>query len=111
MILSQGNKKIHHVIRHGLGWIFILTLSLFHAPEVLSQNGPGGVGNNTNNKLWLRADSVLGKSNGDPVDLWRDMSGNSNDFSQSVTTYRPLFQTNAINGFCALVLDGPGDFL
>ena len=72
--------------------------------------GPGGVGDATNNQLWLRADD-LSLSDGAAVSTWSDVSGNSLTASSSgVSAEEPTFNTNVINGFPSISFDG-GDFL
>ncbi len=72
--------------------------------------GPGGVGDNTTLKLWLKADD-LSLNNGDPVANWPDASGNGNDASQVLGANQPTFSTNVINGKPAVSFDGINDYL
>ncbi|MFH2141487.1 MAG: Calx-beta domain-containing protein [Bacteroidota bacterium] len=60
-------------------------------------SGPGGVGNSSNNVFWLKADAITGLSDGNDVTLWADQSGNSNDISQSNTSYTPRYYSNILN--------------
>jgi hypothetical protein len=60
--------------------------------------GPGGVGDDETNIVWLDADRITGVSNGADLTSWSDVSGNSNDFSES-STFSPTYQTNVVNGF------------
>src|SRR6056297_2744156 len=76
----------------------------------LSQTGPGGVGNDTTNLLWLRADAISGYNNGDPLDTWIDTSGNQNHGEQTGTA-RPTYETNIINGLPAIYFDGVDDYI
>lgn len=46
---------------------------------------------------WWAADS-LSLNNDDAVASWPDLSGNSHDFSQSNSSYKPVFKTNRVNG-------------
>ena len=72
--------------------------------------GPGGVGDATNNQLWLRADD-LGLTDGAAVTSWADVSGNTLTASSSgVAAEEPTFNTNTVNGFPSVSFDG-GDFL
>ncbi len=72
--------------------------------------GPGGVGDATNNQLWLRA-SDLSLTDGAAVSSWSDVSGNSLTANSSgVTAEEPTFNTNDVNGFPSISFDG-GDFL
>lgn len=68
-----------------------------------SQTGPGGVGNSegTNgqpkNILWLDA-SKLGLADGADVSTWTDLSGNTNNATQTTTNNMPIMATGIING-------------
>ncbi|OEK04570.1 hypothetical protein BFP71_13980 [Roseivirga misakiensis] len=72
--------------------MLLFNLSLF------AQTGPGGVGSNTNNILWLKADEITGLSNGQDVQTWSDFSGNGNTLTQPDASFSPVFQTGQING-------------
>ncbi len=74
-----------------------------------SQTGPGGVGNTTNNGLWLRAD-ILALANGDPVSSWNDASGNGNNAIQLTGGIQPIFNTvGSMNGMPTVQFDGNND--
>lgn len=80
--------------------------------SLTAQTGPGGVGDNTDNILWLRADQGTGTATntGDPVANWSDTSGNDHDFTGSAgNSSKPEFQKNAINGYPAIDFTGDGD--
>ncbi len=49
-------------------------------------------------QLWLKADSLTSKSNGDPVSSWTDSSGNDNNAVQADSGRYPTYAANAING-------------
>lgn len=93
-----------------------LTAAIIFASLTYAQTGPGGVGNATGansqpqNVMWFAADS-LNLSNGDPVSIWNDISGNGNDAEQSVSASQPTFTTGEINGLPAVVFDGTNDFM
>ncbi|PWH85298.1 T9SS type A sorting domain-containing protein [Brumimicrobium oceani] len=71
-----------------------------------AQFGPGGVGNSTNNGLWLKADDLT-LSNGAPVAAWNDRSGNGNNAGNSLTNEQPVFRTSsAINNRPSVYFDG-----
>lgn len=81
---------------------------------VLSGNaGPAGVGNSTNNKLWLRSGSGtfsdLGVTNavtGGTINQWNDFSGNNNHAIQNTAGNRPIYRTGQDNGRPALEFTG-----
>ncbi len=75
-----------------------------------AQTGPGGVGDQTSNILWLDA-SQLNLNNNDPVSSWSDVSGNSNHATQAISGQQPLYQSSGINGKPALRFDGVNDYL
>lgn len=77
---------------------------------MLGNTGPGGVGNSTNNKLWLRAND-LSLANGAAVASWSDVSGNSLTASNPTAGERPTFVTASANGFPSLSFDGTTDNL
>ena len=74
--------------------------------------GPGGVGNDTENDLWLRADKgVLNiggteASPGQSVQTWNDQSGNDNHVTQLTIPDQPLLVGNTINGQPMLSFNG-----
>ncbi len=85
----------------------ITLLVILQSMLCFSQTGPGGVGNNSNNILWLRADN-LNLANGAAVAAWDDASGNSNDASQGTAGNRPVYVlSNAdFNGKPTVTFDG-----
>ena len=62
--------------------------------------GPGGVGTQFTNVLWLRADAGVedasgnAPGNGDRVQVWRDQSGNNADVSAPSAGERPFFRSS-----------------
>ncbi|GAH01427.1 unnamed protein product, partial [marine sediment metagenome] len=72
--------------------------------------GPGGVGADNSNLLWLRADLIDGLSDGDNVSTWVDTSGNNNDAVQSFSANQPTYQTNEINGKPSVRFDDGNDY-
>lgn len=96
---------------------FRLFLCLVSIPVLLiGQTGPGGVGNVTDNVLWLRADAgTIGNNNTDPVSYWSDQSGNLNDVWQANVNQQPLYFENFMNGYPSVRFDnnfipGQNDF-
>ncbi len=75
-------------------------------------SGPGGVGNPSENDLWLRADKgVLNSGDtealpGQSIQTWNDQSGNDNHVTQGTAGNQPLLIGNAINGRPMLTFNG-----
>lgn len=55
---------------------------------------------------WVKADSIVGLEDGDPVAAWEDQSGNGYNFIQGVAGLRPLWRNPVINGLPAIQFDG-----
>ena len=90
--------------------ITLITFLLFIIP-IRAQTGPGGVGNFTDNGLWLRADA-LELNDGDAVDFWPDESGNVNDAEQTNSSFQPIYtRRSTLNAMPAVRLDGNDDRL
>ena len=62
-------------------------------------------------QIWLAANKITGLSDGDVVTTWSDSSGQSNDFTQSTASKKPLYKTNIFNTRPAIKFDGVDDFL
>ena len=87
-------------------WVFFF----FCVTSVLrSQTGPAGVGDVTNNKLWLKADGI-GQADGTAVTSWSDASGNGFAFTQGTPAKQPTYKTGILNGQPVVRFDG-GDAL
>jgi len=83
-----------------------------------SQTGPGGVGDNTSNVVWFRADAEVYNdagttpaSDGETVQQWNDQSGNANNASQGSSGNRPEYKTGILNSKPVLRFDGTDDKL
>jgi hypothetical protein len=82
-----------------------LTVSL----GVFGQFGPGGIGNTTDNALWLKADAgTIGNTNTSPISDWFDQSGNGNNVWQTNPNQQPLFIENFMNGYPSILFDNNG---
>jgi len=79
---------------------------------ITGNTGPGGVGDDTNNELWLRADD-LSLANGANVTSWADASGNGlTAVSSGIAAEEPIFVTNSVNtSLPSISFDGVDDFL
>jgi hypothetical protein len=68
--------------------------------------GPGGVGNASENVLWLMGTAGTSTTTtGAGVSTWSDQSGNANHATQSVAAQRPTYQPTVINNQPALLFD------
>jgi hypothetical protein len=52
--------------------------------------------------LWVRADSITGKANGETVGIWTDESGQGNDLYTPDSGRAPSYRTNEVNGLPGL---------
>lgn len=78
---------------------------------IVGNTGPGGVGDQNNNELWLRAND-LALANGAAVTSWTDVSGNGlTAVSSGVAAEEPTFNTNAVNGILPAISFDGGDYL
>lgn len=78
---------------------------------LIGNAGPGGVGNSTNNKLWLKAND-LSLANNAAVTSWADASGNSlTATATGAAATRPTFNTNSVNTTLPSISFDGGDFL
>ena len=103
-IINDGNEELSETIiitlsnpvnaTMGANTIHTYTIS---DNDPFGYTGPGGVGQTSNNVLWLKADAITGLSDGNDVTSWTDNSGNSNTLSQGSTTYTPRYYSNIIN--------------
>jgi hypothetical protein len=90
-----------------------LLFTLFISVNVYSQTGPGGIGNSTNNILWLKGDGgaytdagITQATHGQQVRQWNDYSGNNNHATQGTAGNRPLYHVNSANGQPGLYFTG-----
>ena len=80
----------------------LIIFLLFVFTQSWAQTGPGGVGNDTNNVLWIRSEDISGLNNNDNITLWPDYSSHNNDLTQSNNNYNPVFRTNYVNSYPAV---------
>ena len=78
---------------------FFLMVQLCLGLSTFAQTGPGGVGDNTSNILWLDANKITGLADNADITTWADNSGNSNDLSQPNALFKPVYKTSIINGY------------
>lgn len=79
---------------------FLFLASTF---SLIAQTGPGGVGNSSNNVVWLDGNIVTTGTHPN-IATWPDQSGNGNDFTQGTSTNQPRIVT--YYGFNGLRFDG-----
>lgn len=95
-----------------------LKLVFMQAPAAFGSRGPGGVGDSDDLAFWMRADqgalmnAALSASDGEPVNIWQDQSGNNNSASQGSINQRPTFvENNGVHTRAGIQFDGDNDFL
>jgi hypothetical protein len=60
-------------------------------------------------KVWLRAESLTGLSDGDALGTWTDLSGNGNDAVQATAGAKPLYKASVLNNHAVIRFDGLND--
>ena len=94
-------------MKNKLALVPLLALSCI----LYAQIGPGGIGANDGSsslEIWLTGEEVYSDAgttlaaDGDNVQQWNDLSGNSNNAIQTNVTYQPVFNSTVFNGFPAL---------
>lgn len=105
---------LHHFIYRTL-WLGIFLSGIWMPVVSAAQTGPGGVGNATNNGLWLRGDAANYLPD-EPVSIWLDQSGNGNHVRQTNAAQQPIFREGIINEYPMIEFDdvssaGQNDFL
>lgn len=88
----------------------LLLLAFLATGFARCQTGPGGVGNNTSNVLWLSADVGV-TTTGTAVTAWNDRSGNGNNAAPSSVAARPTLTAAALNNAPVITFDGVNDEL
>lgn len=61
--------------------------------------------------LWLKADAITGKVDGDAISSWTDSSSNSRNAVQATGGAQPVYKTGILNSLPAVRMDGSNDFL
>ncbi len=79
-------------------YLLLIAYLLIAQDSAEGQTGPAGVGNSTNNKVWLDASRLTGLNNGARVNQWPDVSGNNWHASQGSLINRPSYVANGLNG-------------
>jgi hypothetical protein len=84
---------------------FLFLFISFNYTTSIAQTGPGGVGNSSNNVLWLDANYLVftdtGRTkalNNNNIQQWNDRSGNGKHAIQTTTANKPNYITNSLNG-------------
>jgi hypothetical protein len=73
---------------------------------VVTAVNPAGPGTNSNEigarpfnvAVWYRADAITGLASGSSVATWPDLSGNTNNATQSAAAQQPVYVTGAMHG-------------
>lgn len=93
-------------------YIILFGLLGYHT---MAQTGPGGVGTNTNNLLWLDVTGNCLNNNLNPatnnqiIKRILDRSGNGNFMNQANLSRMATLKTNELNGLSVVRLDGTAD--
>ena len=82
-------------------------LILFFCYHSNAQTGPGGVGDTTTLKVWLRSTDIE-VGNGNEIAIWRDTSGHNHDFTGFAGSggSQPTWDSTAINGLPGILFHG-----
>lgn len=62
-------------------------------------------------QVWLKADAITGKNDGDAISQWDDSSGGAHHFTQGTGANQPLYKAAQQNGLPAVRFDGSNDVL
>jgi len=57
-------------------------------------------------RMWLKADAITGKNDGDTIQTWTDSGSNGNNPTQATAGSRATYKTNIINGLPVLRFNG-----
>lgn len=95
----EGTMKFNFMV----SFVFIFFQSIAFA----GSPGPGSIGSQTDNVLWLRADQGMTVvADGVKVSAWNDISGNNNHAFQNTDSKRPVFKSMGINNLPSLSFGG-----
>lgn len=95
----------------------LLLMMLCAIYSFLSQTGPAGVGNSSNNVLWIKAnEGTSSTTDGNPISSWLDQSGNGVHLTQTTSNQQPVYRAAFMNGQPAIEFDnvssaGQNDFM
>gem|GEM_PF-6803664 len=84
--------------------LLLMLCALILPTYLFAQTGPGGVGNSSNQVLWLQPDN-FSLTDGSSIDIWNDTSGNGNALRQPDATIRPNIVNDYVNGYDAVRFD------
>jgi hypothetical protein len=62
-------------------------------------------------QVWLKADGIAGKADGDPISQWDDLSGHGQNAVQVTGSKQPTYKTAIQNGLPVVRFDGVDDFM
>jgi len=86
------------------------TYTILDNDAVFGYSGPGGVGDDLTNELWLRADSITSVADGANLQQWSDVSGNDHHAIQAVGANQPVYNQNVVNNFPVASFNGSNSF-
>ena len=91
----------------------LVVLCVMAGNMTYSQTGPGGVGDNTSNILWLKGNALAGYAEGENITTWLDASGNDDHAVQADTSKSPDYVSTLpeFNNQPAAYFDGNNDVL
>ena len=97
----------------GTGWVTVASFVSQATPTPTPTPTPAPDNPSTlcgsNLTLWVLADQIVGKSDGDSISTWSDQSGNGNDLS--VGSNYPTYKTAIINGKPVVRFNGTSNHL
>jgi hypothetical protein len=115
-ILDEGTPLTQRTGLNFVGSGVTVTDDSINDRTIVTVSNGGGGGTSpiqpdsiSNLVLWLKADAIVGLSDGDPVATWEDSSSANNDASQSTENKKPLYKTNIINSLPVVRFDGSND--
>lgn len=114
---KQVNKYYHNsptllIVHNEHAMRSLLTffsIALFQFTQ--AQVAPGGVGNDNQNRFWLKVED-LNQNNNTSITNWDNFGGSNNDAYQNSNNAKPLLKDNALdnmNGYPVIEFDGSND--
>jgi len=76
----------------------------FEFPYEIGYSGPGGVGNDDTQALWVRSEDI-NLNDGDLVATWNDHTAHANHLTQDEDDYKPHFKIDIVNSYPVIRFD------